>query len=66
MVDALRAFLNRPLRDSDRPRLFAIAVAVILGAAALLAMLDDPGSPAGRAGRAFTGPDGRGPAGSGL
>jgi hypothetical protein len=46
VVDALRAFLNRPLRDSDRPRLFAIAVAVILGAAALLAMVDDPGSPA--------------------
>ncbi len=45
MVDALRAFLNRPLRDSDRPRLFAIAVALVLAAAALLAMLDDPPSP---------------------
>jgi hypothetical protein len=45
MVDALRAFLNRPLRDSDRPRLFAVAVVVILVAASLLAMLDDPGSP---------------------
>ena len=27
VVDRLRAFLNRPLRDSDRPRLFALAVA---------------------------------------
>ena len=33
----LRAFLNRPLRDSDRPRLFALAVALVLAAAALLA-----------------------------
>ena len=49
MVDGLRAFLNRPLRDSDRPRLFAIAVALVLAAAALLAMLDDPGSPRGDA-----------------
>jgi hypothetical protein len=45
VVDRVRAFLNRPLRDSDRPRLFAIAVALVLAAAALLAMLDDPGSP---------------------
>ena len=45
MVDGLRAFLNRPLRDSDRPRLFAIAVVLVLAAAALFAMLDDPGSP---------------------
>jgi Family of unknown function (DUF6459) len=45
MVDGVRAFLNRPLRDSDRPRLFAIAVALVLAAAALLAMLDDPPSP---------------------
>jgi hypothetical protein len=44
MVDRLRGFLNRPLSDGDRPRLFAIAVALILGAAAVLALLDDGGS----------------------
>jgi hypothetical protein len=43
VVDALRAFLNRPLNDADRPRLFAVAVALILSAAALLALLDDAG-----------------------
>jgi hypothetical protein len=45
VVDGLRAFLNRPLRDSDRARLFAIAVVLVLVAAALFAMLDDPGAP---------------------
>jgi hypothetical protein len=42
VLDQLRGFLNRPLHDGDRPRLFAIAVAVIAGAAAILALLDDP------------------------
>jgi hypothetical protein len=33
---------NRPLRDSDRPRLFAIAVALIAAAAAVLTQLERP------------------------
>ena len=41
MVDRLRLFLNRPLSDSDRPRLFALAVALIVAAAAVLALVDD-------------------------
>jgi hypothetical protein len=41
MVDRLRLFLNRPLSEGDRPRLFAIVVAVIAGAALILALLDD-------------------------
>jgi hypothetical protein len=44
MVDLLRGFLNRPLSDGDRPRLFATAVALVLAAAAVLALLDDGGS----------------------
>jgi hypothetical protein len=32
---------NRPLRDGDRPRLFAIVVALLLVAAGLLAFFDD-------------------------
>ena len=43
MVDRLRVFLNRPLRDADRPRLFALAVAVIIAIAVLLALVDDIG-----------------------
>jgi hypothetical protein len=43
MVDRLRLFLDRPLRDSDRPRLFAAAVAAIVAAAAALALVDDAG-----------------------
>jgi hypothetical protein len=47
VVDRLRRFLNRPLRDADRPRLFAIAVVLIFAAAGVLAVLDDatPSSP---------------------
>jgi hypothetical protein len=45
VVDQLRQFLNRPLRDGDRLRLFAIAVVVIAGTAAILALLDDADSP---------------------
>jgi hypothetical protein len=41
VIDALRGFLNRPLVDADRPRLFAAAVAVILGGAAAFAVLSD-------------------------
>lgn len=41
MVDRLRLFLNRPLSESDRPRLFAIAVVLIFAAAGLLAVLHD-------------------------
>ncbi len=43
MVDQLRVYLHRPLRDGDRPRLFAIAVAVIAAGVAVLALLDDAG-----------------------
>lgn len=48
MVDRLRALANRPLGDDDRPRLFAIAVAVIVACAALLALWDDPAPPRAR------------------
>ena len=48
MVDRLRALLNRPLGDDDRPRLFAIAVAVIVACAALFALWDDPAPPRAR------------------
>jgi len=43
VVDRLRLFFNRPLQDGDRPRLFAVAVAVIAAAAGMLALLDDAG-----------------------
>jgi hypothetical protein len=43
VADRLRLFLNRPLQDGDRPRLFAIAVAVIAAAAGVLTLLDDAG-----------------------
>ena len=36
MIDRLRMFLNRPLRDAERRRLFVAAVAVILAGAAAL------------------------------
>ena len=42
MVDRLRLSWNRPLRDGDRLRLFAIAVALIAGAAAALTQLERP------------------------
>ena len=45
MIDRLRLFWNRPLHDADRPRLFAIAVALIAGAGTLLTQLERPGSP---------------------
>jgi hypothetical protein len=44
VVDRLRLFWNRPLRDSDRPRLFAIAVALVAGVAAMLTQLERPAS----------------------
>lgn len=40
MIDRLRLFLNRPLSDADRPRLFALAVTVIVLSAVFLALLD--------------------------
>ena len=43
MVDQLRVYLHRPLRDGDRPRLFAIAVALIVAGVAVLSVLDDAG-----------------------
>jgi hypothetical protein len=33
VIDRLRAYLNRPIRDSERRRLFAVAAAVIVAAA---------------------------------
>jgi hypothetical protein len=39
VIDRLRMWLNRPLRDGDRPRLFALAVAAILAGAGALAFL---------------------------
>ena len=42
MIDRLRAFLNRPLRDTERRRLFVAAIAVILAGAGALARLDGP------------------------
>ena len=57
MVDRLRGFLNRPLRDADRPRMFAVAVALIVGTTAIFALLDDAGfSPARRPPDASTSP----------
>jgi hypothetical protein len=41
VVDRLRLFLNRPLRDSDRPRLFALAVVAVVVAAGILALVHD-------------------------
>jgi hypothetical protein len=49
MVDRLRLFLNRPLADGDRPRLFLIVVALIAGAALIFALLDDAGPSAQQA-----------------
>jgi hypothetical protein len=43
VVDRLRMVWNRPLRDGDRPRLFAIVVALIAGAAAVLTQIERPG-----------------------
>jgi hypothetical protein len=55
VVDRLRQLWNRPLRDGDRPRLFAIAVALVAATAAVLTQLDGP-SPAPRPHRAVTSP----------
>jgi hypothetical protein len=42
VIDALRAFLNRPLPDAERRRLFVAAMAVILAGAGALALLAGP------------------------
>ena len=42
MIDSLRLLVNRPLRDGDRTRLFALAVTVIGAAAAAFALLEHP------------------------
>jgi hypothetical protein len=55
MVDQLRRFLNRPLHDSERWRLFAIRRRRHMAVAAVLALLDDAGlspRPSGAATRA--------------
>src|SRR3954451_16357643 len=49
VVDRLRLLLNRPLRESDRPRLFALAVVLIFAAAGLLALLHEAAPSAPRA-----------------
>jgi hypothetical protein len=43
VIDRLRLVLNRPLDDGERPRLFAVAAAVILAAGITFALLDDAG-----------------------
>jgi hypothetical protein len=43
MVDRLRQILNRPIADGDRQRLFLIVVAILAGAALILALVDDTG-----------------------
>ena len=40
MIDRLRLWLNRPLRDGDRTRLFVAAVATILAGTGVLTFLD--------------------------
>lgn len=40
MIDRVRAWLNRPLRDGSRRALFTAAAAVILAGAVVLALLD--------------------------
>jgi hypothetical protein len=42
VIDRLAPFMHRPLRDTDRPRLFALVVVVLLAAAAFLALLERP------------------------
>lgn len=42
MIDRLRSWLNRPLGDGDRRRLFVVAVVVLLAAAGAFASLDRP------------------------
>lgn len=44
MLDALRQYIHRPLRDGDRPRLFVSAIAVIAGVVAVFSLLGGPGS----------------------
>jgi hypothetical protein len=43
VIDRLRLALNRPLDDGERPRLFAVAAAVILAAGITFALLNDAG-----------------------
>lgn len=43
MIDRLRSWLNRPLADGERRRLFVVAVVVLLAAAGALTALDRPG-----------------------
>jgi hypothetical protein len=42
VIERLHAFMNRPLRDTDRPRLFALAVVLLLAGTAALALVDRP------------------------
>jgi hypothetical protein len=50
VIDRARIVLNRPLEDGDRPRLFAMAVASIVGGALVLSVIGRaPARPAKRA-----------------
>jgi hypothetical protein len=42
VIERLHAFMHRPLRDSDRPRLFAFAVVLLVAGAAAFALVDRP------------------------
>jgi hypothetical protein len=42
VIERLHAFMNRPLRDADRPRLFALVVVLLLAGAAALAFIERP------------------------
>ena len=49
MIDRARIALNRPLRDGDRPRLFASSAVVIVAGALILALIGRaPARPAKR------------------
>jgi hypothetical protein len=42
VLDRVRVFMRRPLADTDRVRLFGVAVAAIVVGAAVLALIEDP------------------------
>jgi hypothetical protein len=61
VIDTLRAWLDRPLPDGDRRRMFGLAVAVIVAGAAGFALLDHPGPPARHVARRAPSPARRAP-----
>jgi hypothetical protein len=42
VIERPQAFMHRPLRDADRPRLFALAVVLLVTGAAAFALIDRP------------------------